>query len=248
MLISVIMPVYNNYGFLERSINSILEQTVQELELIIIDDGSTQPVEEIINKFKDDRIIFLKNSKNLGTPKTLNNCLDKARGDFIARQDSDDVSLPTRFEEQLKLFKNNVGVVSTYGNAIDPKGNIKACTYLDVTVKTDPKVIKENMLERGGNYILGPSAMFSRAVFEKIGYYDEAIGCGAEDTNYWLRALQFFDLDVVKKELFYYRINPNSMRLFQKDQFGNGPQGKVARREWIFERSKTYTFIHERED
>lgn len=243
VLISVIMPVFNNMKYLKDSIDSIINQTVEDWELIIVDDGSTEPIYDILDTYDDDRIMISKHSENMGTPKTLNECIDKSKGKFIARQDSDDISMPTRFEEQIKLFTDNVGVVSTYGTAIDDDGNDVYCNYTERTIKEDPKVIKEKMLTTGGNYILGPSAIFSREVVDKIGYYDEAIGCGAEDTNYWMRLLQFFDLAVVPVELFQYRINPNSMRLWQRDRFGNGPEGKVERRKWIFERSKTHTII-----
>jgi len=247
-MISVIMPIYNNKIFLKDSIDSIVNQSFKDWELIICDDGSKEPIYEILNSYNDERIKIYSNKENKGTPKTLNFCLDMSKGDYIARQDSDDISMPNRLEEQVKLFVNGVGVVSTYGKAIDSNGNILKNNYTDNTIRVNPSMIKNEMLESGGNRVLGPAAMFSREVFNKIGYYDEEIGCGAEDTNYWLRAFQFFDYDVVKEDLFYYRINPNSMRLWQKDKFGNGPKGKVKRRKWIFERSKTHTIIKERHD
>ena len=237
------MPIYNNMEYIKDSIDSILNQTVEDFELIIINDGSTQPIQEVLSKYSDSRIHIFEHGKNIGTPKTLNEAIKISKGDIIARQDSDDISLPTRFEEELKLFKENVEVVSCYGKAISFKGKIISNNYIDKAIRKDPVESKKAMINNGGTFILGPAAMFSKKVVEKIGYYDEAVGCGAEDTNYWNRALQFFDLDVVPKDLFRYRINPKSMRLVQKDQFGNGPRGKVARRKWVFERSKTHTII-----
>ena len=242
------MPLYNNKKYLKDSIDSIINQTYGDWELLICDDCSTEDVYEVLDTYKNDKIKIYKNDKNKSTPKTLNFLIDQAQGDFIARQDSDDISMPDRFEKQIKMFVDNIGVVATYGKAIDANGKIISHNYVDSVIRQDCSFIKREMLEKGGNYLLGPSAIFSRKVFEKIGYYDEEIGCGAEDTNYWLRAFQFFDYEVVKEELFHYRINPKSMRLWQKDRFGSGTGGKVNRRKWIFSRSKTHTIIKERND
>jgi len=243
-MISVIMPVYNNINFLKTSIDSILSQTYQNFEIIVIDDCSTEPVWDILDLYKNDRrFVFRKNETNMSSPKTLNKALSLAQGDIIARQDSDDISLPARFEEEIKLMQDDIGVVSCYGQAIDMKGERIDNKNIDKVLRIDAPQIKENMRSHSCNYLLGPAAIFSRKVFEKIGFYDEAIGCGAEDTNYWYRAFNFFDLGIVPKELFQYRINSKSMRLTQCDQFGDGPSGKLKRREWIFERAKHHVVI-----
>ena len=242
------MPVHNNLCFLKESIDSILNQTVKDFEIIIIDDASTEPIWDTLDAYKrDKRFVFEKNERNIGSVRTLNRALDLAKGDIIARQDSDDISLPTRFEEELKLLCGNVGIVSCYGRAIDSNGKRVADSNIDKKIRMEAFEIHKQMLSRPCNYVLGPAAVFSRSVFDKIGYYDDTIGCGAEDTNYWYRAFQFFDFGVVTKELFLYRINPKSMRKTQRDQFGSGTFGKVERRKWIFERSKTHTVISRHE-
>ncbi|GAH17447.1 unnamed protein product [marine sediment metagenome] len=107
MLVSVIMPVFNSIQFLHESIQSILNQSYPYLEFIILDDCSEEPVFDLIKSYKDTRIVALRNSKNLGLTKSLNICLDKVRGDFVVRHDSDDISLPNRIEEQSSRIINS---------------------------------------------------------------------------------------------------------------------------------------------
>jgi len=102
--ISVIMPAYNAQQFLEESISSILKQTFTDFELLIGDDGSTDRTEEIIRSFRDERITVIRNEKNLGIVPTLNKLIEASRGEYIARQDSDDISLPSRLEKQVRFL------------------------------------------------------------------------------------------------------------------------------------------------
>ena len=92
MLVSVFMPVYNNLEYLKSSVDSILLQTHQDIEFIIVDDCSTEPVWDFLNSYNDSRLILKRNKENSGAVVSINNCLDVARGDYLARQDSDDVS------------------------------------------------------------------------------------------------------------------------------------------------------------
>jgi len=105
--ISVIMSVYNNENTVLESVNSILSQTFTEIEILITDDSSTDNSYEILKDLKnqDGRIKLFKNQKNIGLTKTLNNMIKISNGDFIARQDADDYSLPIRLETQIKMME-----------------------------------------------------------------------------------------------------------------------------------------------
>ena len=105
--ISVLMPVYNGDKYLKKSINSILRQTFDDFELIIINDGSTDLSLSIIKSYQDKRIKIINNSKNIGIAYSLNKGLNKANGDYIARQDQDDISHPERFMCQVNYLKKN---------------------------------------------------------------------------------------------------------------------------------------------
>lgn len=113
--ISVIMPAYNVEKYIEEAITSILDQTFTDFEFIILNDGSTDKTAEIIKKYADEdkRIKFIDNKKNQGFITSLNQCLDVAQGEYIAKMDSDDVSLPKRLEKQVKYLDQHpdVGMV-----------------------------------------------------------------------------------------------------------------------------------------
>lgn len=106
-LVSVVFPVYNASEFLEESLTSILNQTYKNLEIILIDDGSTDGSAEIIKKFDDTRIQFHRHEKNLGLIATLNEGFMLVRGKYIARMDADDVALPTRIEKQVYYMETH---------------------------------------------------------------------------------------------------------------------------------------------
>jgi glycosyltransferase involved in cell wall biosynthesis len=110
-LISVIMPAYNAGAYLAEAIESILNQTCGDFELLLLDDGSTDNTREIATSYQDKRIRYLPNKLNLKLVATLNRGLDLARGHYIARMDADDVSLPQRFEKQVKFLEENEDVV-----------------------------------------------------------------------------------------------------------------------------------------
>ena len=102
--ISVIMPVYNGEKYLREAIDSILTQTYADFEFLIIDDGSTDASPQIVRSYNDLRIRFYQNERNMGVAATLNRGLDLASGEYIARMDADDISLPQRFVRQIAYF------------------------------------------------------------------------------------------------------------------------------------------------
>lgn len=115
MKVSVIMPVYNGEAYLKVAVDSILSQSMTDFELIIIDDCSTDLTASIINSYTDERIIYKRNEHNMGVAKSLNKGLLLAKGEYIARMDADDISLPNRFQVQVDFMDNNqdVGVCGT---------------------------------------------------------------------------------------------------------------------------------------
>lgn len=125
--VSVIMPVYNAKKYLNKAIDSILNQTYTDFEFIIIDDASSDGSQEIVKSYSDPRIRFYINEKNMGVAATLNRGIEIARGEYIARMDSDDISLPNRLQEQVDFLdvRHDVGVVGAnveiFGEGIPTK-------------------------------------------------------------------------------------------------------------------------------
>ncbi|MHA1288570.1 MAG: glycosyltransferase family 2 protein [Candidatus Thorarchaeota archaeon] len=201
MLVSVIMPVFNSIEFLRESIESILNQTFKDLEFIILDDGSTEPVWDLIQSYDDPRIVRIRNPENIGLTKSLNICLDKVRGDFVARHDSDDISLPSRIEEQLKLFEENVGFVTCwYDELVKKDGVWQVRTYKGDRIVTS-QLLSEYTKKNCGN---DAGTIYSIEAVRKVGYFDERLFLG-QTYNYNRRIQQFFEGRVVPKVLYLRR-------------------------------------------
>jgi glycosyltransferase involved in cell wall biosynthesis len=138
--VSVVIGAYNGERFLRPAIESILNQTYRDFELIVIDDCSTDSTPRILREFKDDRLRVVSNEQNLGIADTLNKGIAVARGEYVALQDHDDISLPTRLECQIAFLDRNpqVGLVGSNCNIIDEADNISPgwpVKYDDVELK-----------------------------------------------------------------------------------------------------------------
>ncbi len=106
-LVSIIMPSWNTGNFIAESIQSVINQTYKNWELIIVDDCSTDNTDEVVSFYKDQRIKYLKNEKNSGAAITRNKALREAQGEWIAFLDSDDLWAPEKLEHQINFMKNN---------------------------------------------------------------------------------------------------------------------------------------------
>ncbi|MCI0471302.1 MAG: glycosyltransferase, partial [Candidatus Aminicenantes bacterium] len=106
-MITVLMSVFNNAAYLREAIDSILNQTYTDFEFLIIDDASTDSSKEIISHYHDTRIRLIENKRNIGLTKSLNKGLHKAKGEYIARMDADDISLPDRLAVQYAFLQEN---------------------------------------------------------------------------------------------------------------------------------------------
>ena len=112
-LVSVILSTFNNSQSINDSVNSILGQTYKNIELLILDDGSTDNTWEKLNKFNDPRVKLFKNKDNIGLTKSLNKLISKSSGQYIARQDADDISLSHRLEVQINILSTSLYKVCT---------------------------------------------------------------------------------------------------------------------------------------
>ena len=201
--ISVVMPVYNAERYLKEAIDSILEQTYENFELIAINDGSKDKSGEILDHYaKIDRRVVVVHQKNSGIVKTLNSGIVQAKGEFIARMDSDDISFPRRFEQQIEVFDTNDDVVLVAGSfeVIDEEGEF---IYREV-VPTRDRDIKRSMLLR--NPIAHGSVTFRKSACEKVGLYSDAFG-PTEDFELWTRLATVGKFVGLEASIFRWRIN-----------------------------------------
>ena len=204
--ISVIMPNYNGEEYLVEAIESILHQTFKNFEFIIIDDGSTDNSMNIIKRYakRDKRIKLLVNKHNLGIIRTLNRGLRIARGKYIARMDSDDISLSNRFEIQYNFLENNpdIFLIGTSFRYINEKGRI----LYTFKVNYSPEKIKTDCWKK--SLIHHPTVMFHNEA--GIFYREKAIFC--EDRDLWLRLIfQGKKMKVIEEVLLNYRLRENSI-------------------------------------
>lgn len=203
-LISVILPVYNGEKYLKEAIESILNQTYTNFEFIIIDDGSKDSSLEIIREYeKEDERIVVVSRENKGLIATLNEGMERAKGKYIARMDQDDISLPERFERQIKVMKNNnIMVCGTYTKVIDEDGK-----YIkDEIVPTQDDEIVKKLLECT-NPLFHPTVMFKK--FDNIFYNELAHNC--EDYELWLKYTEIGKIENLPEYLLKYRIELSSI-------------------------------------
>lgn len=204
--VTVLLPVYNGSEYLSVAIKSILCQTFSDFELLIINDGSTDNTPEIITTFSDKRIRVVHNQSNLGLIACLNKGISLAKGEFIARQDSDDVALPDRLKIQVEILSSQpkVVLVGTWLSLIDTEN-----TEIDIwRYPTDNIGIKWAMLfnSPAGH----PSVMFRTKIIREIGGYSKD-HLYAEDYGLWARFAQHGEFVNIPQVLQQYRVHPNSI-------------------------------------
>lgn len=203
--ISVIMPVYNESDMvLKTSINSILNQTYKDYEFIIINDASKNNVKEIILSYKDSRIQYLENDKNMGIVKTLNKALKFCNGEYIARMDADDIAFRTRFEKQIEILDNykNIGLVATGAITFPQKHRIQAPDDFDTL-----KLLQACY----ANCIIHPTVMLRKEILDNLNleYSDEFLH--VEDYFLWNELMNYTEFYTIQEPLLLLRKRGDSI-------------------------------------
>lgn len=199
--VSVLMACYNTEKFVAEAIESILGQTFKDFEFIIMDDGSTDNSSNIIKSFDDPRIVYMRNEENMKLVRPLNIGLDMARGEYIARMDSDDIAMPMRLEKQVKFMDDNpyVGLLGAWYETF-PK-------YSLMKFKTDVRYF--DLLKR--NCIAQNVVMMRKSVLDKYALrYDESYTY-AEDYELWSRMIRCTQIANLPEVLVKYRSHGNSL-------------------------------------
>jgi len=207
--VSIILPSFNRAHLLPRAIKSILSQTFQDFELIIVDDGSSDNTEEVIKSFKDNRIIYIRHDKNKGANAARNTGLQVAGGEYIAFQDSDDEWLPEKLEKQIKVFEtapSEVGIVYTsFWKYLNNNDKI----YIpDPQIKQKEGYIFKQLLER--NFIGLPTAIIKKKCFEKVGRFDEELYY-LEDWDLFIRISRYYQFMFINEPLVISYDTPGSV-------------------------------------
>ena len=216
--VSIIMGIYNTKKkeFLEKSLNSILNQTYNNYELIICDDGSTNECMKWAKEIcaGDKRVVFIKNEKNEGLAYTLNQCLEIAKGEYIARMDDDDESALNRLERQINFLKNHkeVDLVSSNINLFDDTGIYGEEKYPEY-------ITKEDFLFNSP--IVHPAIMARKKAFDIVGGYRNInMTIRVEDYDLFMRMFaKKVNMYVIQENLLYYRADRENTRRRKKYRY-----------------------------
>lgn len=208
-LVSIILPVFNGVNFMSKAIESCLSQTHCNIELIIVDDFSTDCSLDIAASYAacDCRVSIVRHSKNMKLPAALNSGFEVAKGELLTWTSHDNYHSENAIERLVDYLENNpdVGVVYSDFFTIDNNGDVTG----EVQMPASDQLIYKN--------VVGASFLYRRKVFEKLGAYDESMFL-AEDYDYWLRAYQYFDLSHLAEKLYFYRNHDLSLTRQQFSQ------------------------------
>jgi len=206
--VTVVIPTYNRAHTVPRAIDSVLAQTYQDLELIVVDDGSTDDTAARVSRYEDSRVRYLQQPENRGVSAARNRGMREAKGEFIAFLDSDDTWFPKKLEKQIGHFQNaseEVGLVYAGVESIWDDGSTwcfrpkhRGDLYLHL--------LRTNPLHAGAS-----SVVIRRSVIRTIGFFDESIPA-IEDYDYWIRVSRYYEIDYVDELLSRYYDNLDADR------------------------------------
>lgn len=208
------MAVYNTRGdYLKAAIESILNQSFEDFEFIIVNDASTDETNKILDYYTDKRIVKIENKTNLGLTISLNKALRIAKGEYIARMDSDDISLPDRLKRQLDYMKihREIVVLGSWARELGTKRILKPIKCLDHEHR------RVKMLFRNSG-VIHPTAMIRGDFLKKHGIrYDEEIKKG-QDYALWSEIINYGRIENMEIPLLEYRVHPNQISVKHKKE------------------------------
>lgn len=199
-MVSVVIPSYERAGFIGRAIESVLAQTYQDFEILVVDDGSADGTRDVVSSFRDERIRYVRHEENKGAAAARNTGISDAKGEYIAFLDSDDEWMPEKLEKQIKLFSmssDRVGVIY--------------CGYISLMGKTHGSVTQRVPTVRGDAKIdtlrycvvgCGSLPVVRKECFCGAGCFDENINLQSlEDWDFWIRVAKLYEFDFVPEVL-----------------------------------------------
>lgn len=195
--VSVIIPTYNRANLISKSIESVLNQTYTDFELIVIDDGSTDNTWDVVKSFDDERVKYVRHEKNKGLAASRNTGIKHSNGVFISFQDDDDKWLPEKLEKEIKLLKSseqNVGIV--YSGLCRIDGDKKTYWPESRHIKKEGNLTNELI---ASNFVHSLVSI-RKSCFEKVGLYDENLRA-AEDWDLNLRLSKYYEFKFINEAL-----------------------------------------------
>lgn len=225
--VSVIIPSYNHEKFVAEAIQSVLNQTYPDFEIVITDDGSADNTVNIIKQFTDPRIRLFCFPKNRGAAVAANNCLRESRGELIAMLSSDDVFAVDKLAKQVNFLQEHaeVGAVFSYAQIIDEYGDDFAQEnhfYKQIFIQNNRNRFEWlNHFFFKGNCLCHPSALIRKKCYEDVGKYDERFA-QLPDFDFWIRLCMKYEIYIMPEELIKFRIRDN-----EANASGNKPEARI---------------------
>lgn len=209
-LVSIIMPAFNAEKTIGGSIQSVLNQTYSNWELIIIDDGSTDSTFETIKNFSDSRIKATRR-ENCGVASTRNYALSISKGEYIAFLDSDDLWLPEKLTKQVEILQtsdSSTGLIHTNYLEFDERTEYSPKPFKNLFwLKTEGNVHEDLMVH---DFVATLTVMIKKEVIEKVGIFSEDLH-GTEDWDLWIRIAEHFTVQYIPTRLAKYRLVAGSL-------------------------------------
>ncbi len=209
--VSIVIPSYNHGKFIGIAIQSILDQTFQDFEILIVDDCSPDNSVEIIKSFNDPRIKLIVNEKNMGACYGHNLMIDMAQGEYIALLNSDDIWLPNKLDQQVKFLDENTTYGAVFGliEAIDEQGNsLEDKSHLINNVFKQKNRSRHEWLNHfwhKGNCLCHPSILIRKEVYNNVGYYNPLLAT-LPDFEMWVRVCMKYEIFVMQEPLIKFRV------------------------------------------
>jgi Glycosyl transferase family 2 len=207
--VSVLMAVHDGEPYVRGALQSVLDQTFTDFELLVVDDASADGTAAIVESFGDERVRLLRNEHNVGQVPSLNRGLSEAKGVYVARLDADDACRPTRLARQLEILdaEPRVGLVGTWMEAIDERG--RTLGALEKRLDDYVDFVYHTLIMRV--YVSHPSAMYRLQPVRELGGYDETTA-PAEDKDLWRKlALERYEARIVPERLVLYRLHDQQL-------------------------------------
>jgi len=203
--VSVIIPVYNGEKYLSEAIESVIAQTYSDWEIIAVNDGSTDASLEILRNYEQQlpSKMHVINQENYGISIARNRAIARAKGEYIAFLDCDDLWLPEKLEKQVEFFDSNKepGLIYSDCYVIDGDGNVKENTYTERTKPFRGNLFHELLYN---NFIPTSTATSRREVLDKVGLFNPRFRV-SQDYDLWLRIAETYPVDFIDKPLAKYR-------------------------------------------
>lgn len=242
-MISILLCTYNRENLIKESIESILNQTYEDWELLLVDDGSTDRTREILETYKDPRIRFFFLEENKYYCAAANYGISQMRGEYLAIANSDDLWHPKKLEIQMEYMKSHpeCGACFTYASLIDEKGNPADLEFPEMATLLNKRMYSRKewirYFFRDGNCIAHPSALITREALEKTDGF-HLLYCQSADLYMWIQIVRYFQIYMIPEKLTLFRCHHNP-----EDQVSGADDLKAARfmnehmliRQWMME-------------